>query len=386
MNGKRNFFFMLVVVMLLAAVSRRDVKAADEKWRARYYNNTEARGDIQMSRDEKEIDHDWGDGSPGGGVRSDNFSARWTRTVYLNNSVYRFSATMDDGMRVWIDGALVIDEWQDSQVRTVFVDLPMTAGDHDIEVRYYEAGGKAVAKFTYQQTGGAPSGPPSSGVGRWQGLYYNNQYLGGQAAFTRADSEIDFNWRLGSPWPTIPNDHFSVSWSGQFDHSPGRYRFSVLTDDGVRLWVNNVLLIDEWQDNQSRTFEGTIDLPGGSVPLRLDYYENTGAARITLDAQKISGATGPSPTPTPAPPPPGSSTLPPAGSAVVTARYLNLRSSPENAGQANMIGFVQAGQVVKLLGRNGGWVKVQLPNGWQGWVGGSYLASRTAINSLPVLN
>jgi hypothetical protein len=377
---KRSLRYLILVILLASAVFifsqiKSTVSAADEQWRARYWNNRDLSGDPAKRRDEDAIDYDWGDGSPTSGVNSDDFSARWTRSIYLNGGIYRFSATMDDGMRVWIDDELVIDEWNDSQVRTVSVDLPMTTGNHDIEVRYYEAGGKAVAKFSWAPIGG----PPSIPVNRWQGQYFNNQHLNGAPAFTRADSAIDFNWKTGSPWPTIQSDHFSVRWTGNFDHDPGTYRFTVESDDGVRLWVNDQLIIDEWQDNQNLTFQADTFLPGGSVPVVLEYYENTGAALVKLAAERI-GATGGSPSPTPLPSAPG---LPPENSAVVTnANWLNVRSEPSMGD--NAITAIPRGQEVLLLGRYGGWIKVRLPNGLEGWVGASYLASRTSFSSLPV--
>lgn len=373
--------FSLLVLMFAAltgllARAQGSAAAADEKWRARYWNNRDLSGDPVKKRDEKAIDYDWGDDSPGGGVNSDDFSARWTRTVYFNSGVYRFSATMDDGMRVWIDDALVIDEWKDSQVRTVSVDLPLTAGDHELEVQYYEAGGKAVAKFWWGPAGGPPTAPQN----RWQGAYFSNQYLGGPPAFTRADNAIDFNWKLGSPWSTIPSDHFSARWTGSFDHTPGRYRFTVETDDGARLWVNNQLVIDEWHDSQDAAYIADVDLPGGAVPLRLEYYENTGAALIRLKAEQIGGSGAPTPTP----PAMAQPKLPPSGSAVVTnANWLNVRQTPEIAD--NVITAVPRGEVVALIGRYGGWVKVRLPGGVEGWVGASYLASRTPLADLPVV-
>ena len=371
-----SLFVLLVLVFGLLPLMQESAEAADETWRGRYWNNRDLKGDPVKKRDEEAINYDWGEGSPGSGVNSDDFSARWTRTIYLNGGTYRFSATMDDGMRVWIDGALVIDEWQDSQVRTVAVDLPMTTGEHEVEVQYYEAGGNAVAKFWWGAAGGAPDVP----VNRWQGVYFNNQYLGGPPAFTRADNAIDFNWKTGSPWPTIPHDHFSARWTGNFDHTPGSYRFTVVSDDGVRLWVNNRLLIDEWHDNQNVTYQAEAVLPGGSVPVRLDYYENTGAALVKLTAEQSSGTSG-TPPPTPAPAQPE---LPQGNTAVVTnANWLSLRSAPEIGD--NVITAVPRGQVVTLIGRYGGWVKVRLPGGLEGWVGSSYLASRVPLDNLPLI-
>ena len=97
-------------------------------------------------------------------------------------------------------------------------------------------------------------------------------------------------------------------------------------------------------------------------------------------AEQISGGSGALP-PTPVPP---TTALPPEGSAVVVkANWLSVRSAP--AIGDNVITAIPRGQVVKLIGRNGGWVKVQLPTGVVGWVGSSYLASQTPLTSLPVV-
>jgi len=53
-------------------------------------------------------------------------------------------------------------------------------------------------------------------------------------------------------------------------------------DDGARLWVNNHLLIDTWQVQPPRTYTADIYLPGGGIPIELEYYENDGGAVVQL--------------------------------------------------------------------------------------------------------
>jgi hypothetical protein len=66
-------------------------------------------------------------------------------------------------------------------------------------------------------------------------------------------------------------------------------------DDGGRLWVNGHLLIDAWKDQAPRTYTGDIYLPGGGVPVKMEYYENTGDAIAKLSWIKANGSPGPSP-------------------------------------------------------------------------------------------
>jgi hypothetical protein len=99
----------------------------------------------------------------------------------------------------------------------------------------------------------------------------------------RDDVQIDFNWGNGSPAPGVINaDAFFVHWTGQFDLPAGWYRFMLTVDDGARLWVNDHLLIDAWRDQAAQTYNRDIYLPGGLIPITLDYFENTGNAVVQL--------------------------------------------------------------------------------------------------------
>jgi len=377
---KKVVIFMLFVVLTAAATlflqKPTAVFAADSHWKARYWNNRDLKGDPVLTRDEEAINYDWGDGSPSSKINDGDFSARWTRTVYLNTGTYRFTATMDDGMRAWVDDTLIIDYWTDSQVHTESTDVFLSAGDHKLKVEYYESKGKAVAKFSWAPV----SGPPPVPVERWRGEYFNNMTLTYPPVLVRDDNAVNFDWGAGSPGNNVPNDRFSARWTRAVPMDPGRYRFTILTDDGVRLWVNEQLLIDQWHDNQSATFTAETMLPGGVNTVRLDYYEHQGAALVTLTTTRLDGSSSTQP-----PTSPPAQTLPPGQTAVVVnAQFLNVRSSPESGD--NVIGAARGGEVVSLIGRNGGWIKVRLPSRLEGWVGSSYLASNVDFSTLPVVN
>lgn len=283
---------LVVLIAIFALTTAATSLYADSSWEARYWNNQTLSGDPVVRRAESELNHDWGDGSPTN-VNKDSFSARWTRTVNVPAGTYRFTATMDDGMRVWVDNSLIIDSWNDSQVHSVTADRYLNSGDHHVKVEYYEAGGKAVAKLSWVAIAGpAPGSDP--GITRWRGEYFNNPTLSGAAALVRDDEQINFNWGGGSPaWGTVAADNFSVRWTRNLVLDPGRYRFTVRADDGVRLWVNNRLLVDRWIDQAATSYSAEIDLPGGSIPVRVEYYERVGGAEVSLSRILVSGgATG----------------------------------------------------------------------------------------------
>lgn len=270
----------LTVVMLFVLLAQGAGRAfaQDTPWRARYFNNRNLSGDPVVRRDEAAINYDWGGGSPiPNVVNDDTFSVRWTRDVDLPAGNYRFTATMDDGMRIWVDDQLLIDEWKDSQVRTVTADRFLNAGRHNIRVEYYEAGGVAEARFSWAQTSGSPTV-----ITNWKGEYFNNKTLSGAPTVTRDDAAINFDWSTGSPAPGINADNFSARWTRTLSYPAGNYRFDVFSDDGIRLWVNNVLVIDQWRDQSDGRFSANVNLPGGPIPLRVEYYENVGRAAVSV--------------------------------------------------------------------------------------------------------
>ncbi len=98
----------------------------------------------------------------------------------------------------------------------------------------------------------------------------------------RVDHQITFDWGGSAPDPLVPKDNFSVCWSGLVTPLYSEpYTFLVRTDDGVRLWVNDELLVNEWSDHGATTYSGVTSTPltaGQPYSIRMDFYENGGDA------------------------------------------------------------------------------------------------------------
>ena len=125
------------------------------------------------------------------------------------------------------------------------------------------------------------------------GNYFNN--IDFTAPFqTRNDAAIDFDWGTGAPIAGMGTNTFSVRWTGFVaPRFTGTYTFYTTTDDGVRLWVNNLAtpLIDRFVDQGPTTWTGTINLTAGQVyPIRMDYFENSGGAVARLEWSSPSQA------------------------------------------------------------------------------------------------
>ncbi len=129
----------------------------------------------------------------------------------------------------------------------------------------------------------------SGGGGGGNGLtgeYFNytSDPMCGTPALTRTDLTIDFDWGSSNPGAGVGIDNFLVRWTGQVEAPEnGTYTFSVRTDDGVRLWVNNRLLVDKWFDQYGNTWTGEIQLVAGQrYDIRMDMYERGGGAEAHL--------------------------------------------------------------------------------------------------------
>lgn len=244
-------------------------------WKGEYFSNIDLSGSPTMVRDDSAIDFNWGAGSPPS-IPNDNFSVRWTRSVFLSAGTYTFTATTDDGMRVWVGGTLLIDQWHDQSATTYTRNITLAAGTYGLRVEYYEHHGDAVAEVSWSATGTTTLQP-------WTGTYYDNPTLCCTPVFTRQDPEIDFNWAGGSPGGGIPGTNWSAKWdSTQFAPSGGNYTIFVYADDGVRVWVDGDLVIDQWHDQPPTLYSSTGYLAAGAHQFHVEYYQHLGGSTLQI--------------------------------------------------------------------------------------------------------
>jgi YVTN family beta-propeller protein len=135
-----------------------------------------------------------------------------------------------------------------------------------------------------RELGGEEGVAPAPSVNGLVGSYFNNTTLAGTAALTRSEA-VNFNWGTASPGAGVNADNFSVRWTGTLaPTTTGSYRFQTVSDDGVRVWVNNVQVVNNWTDHSATTnTSGNLSLVAGQrVSIRVEYYEKTGGAQMQL--------------------------------------------------------------------------------------------------------
>ncbi|MGA1979975.1 MAG: glycoside hydrolase family 9 protein [Sedimentisphaerales bacterium] len=142
-----------------------------------YFNNSSLTAPSVLTRTDATVNFNWGSGSPGTGVNSDQFSVRWTGQVQPRyTDTYTFYILSDDGSRVWVNNTLVADAWSDhdaSAGNEKSGTIALTAGTkYTIKVEYYENGSDAamylkwsnewLAKEIIPQTQLYPAGAPTN--------------------------------------------------------------------------------------------------------------------------------------------------------------------------------------------------------------------------------
>ena len=75
-------------------------------------------------------------------------------------------------------------------------------------------------------------------------------------ALVRNDQTLNFDWETAAPSDNLPADGFSARWTRDQRFEPGRYRFRIRADDGVRFYVDDTLVIDEWHSARDRDVRG----------------------------------------------------------------------------------------------------------------------------------
>jgi len=127
--------------------------------------------------------------------------------------------------------------------------------------------------------------PLSDGIGLL-GMYYDDDDFDFSVApsVIRIDPVVDFDWNNDSPDPLLPVDFFAVRWTGFVQPLfTEDLTFRTITDDGVRLWVNGSLIIDQWIPQGATEWTGELFLEAGKkYPIRMEFYELGGGAVAQL--------------------------------------------------------------------------------------------------------
>ena len=160
-------------------------------------------------------------------------------------------------------------------------------GSKQFRVDYFEATGNAQITFNVSLISSSEA---------WQAIYYKDKF--GTQVLARGEPrsgsrQLDYNWGRGSPADGIPVDWFSARWIGTFNFEGGDYKFHATVDDGVRVYIDGILLIDQWTNGFHNDITNTfLGLGAGNHQVTVEYYETQGDALIQVWWERVTGDGG----------------------------------------------------------------------------------------------
>jgi hypothetical protein len=276
---------------------------------ADYYDNVFVKG-FPQRRTDATVNFPWNGAAPMTGIPQANFSVRWTGQIQARfDGDITLITTSDDGVKVWVDGQLLVNDWTAHGNKENVCTFASLAGQkHDLRIDYYQGGGGSFMRLEWQSASeprsvvpatclyriGAdtplvlPTYVPGNGMGL-TGDYRNKADLAG-SHLRRLDPIINFAWGSGSPAPSISVDNFTVRWTGQIQtRFDGDCTLSTISDDGVRLYLDGRLLIDDWTTHGNKENICTFpSLAGQKHDIRIEYFESGGGAAMYLKWQSAN--------------------------------------------------------------------------------------------------
>jgi uncharacterized protein YraI len=348
----------------------RPVAAQGGPWNAQFYNNLYLLGDPVWTTQYGSLELNWGASSPGPGVDADNFSARLATDVYFAAGTYRFYIQADDAFKFVIDypplAALSFSNLDaPTPGQLVTLDATLTTGFHHLQLDYRELSGEAYAHMSWSNVATNPQPPTFAvpvvvGTAPWTAQYFSNPALSGVPVVTQTETNLSHDWGTGVPVSGVVADNFSARWTSLQTLTGGTYEISVGADDGVRVYVDNVLVINEFHTASSQTYKVTLPLSAGTHWFVVEYYESLGTARIDFRIT-LPGGVAPAPVPATGP------------TITVLAARLNVRDKPSVTTGA-VLTVITSGATYPAIGRNADstWFQINA-NGVIGWVSGAFV-------------
>jgi hypothetical protein len=278
-----------VAMALVLALPPATASAEDAAWRGEYFASQDLSGSPVLTRSDVDLNFDWGWDAPNPKLPADHFSVRWTRSVNFPAGQYRFNVSVDDGVRLYVDGQTVIDQWRITAPITYTSSISLTSGTHNVRVEYFENTERAQVHVWWDQntvtTVNTGVWQPPDHPGAWQGKYYNNTDLSGDPSFQRDDAFIYFDWGTAGPGGGLGGQNYSVRWHRVIKLDGGNYQFKVTADDGVRVWLDWVPIINEWHDSAGQTYTVKKDIKSGDHELVVEYYQRGGTSEVKFEWQ-----------------------------------------------------------------------------------------------------
>jgi len=129
----------------------------------------------------------------------------------------------------------------------------------------------------------------SSPLTFFKGEFFNNRDLAGDSVFSACYGDVNFDWGPNSPVPAyLPREEFSARWQRDIPIRYGKYNIHTTSDDGVRVFLDDEVVIDEWRDQTAASFSVEKDIDNGIYDLKIEYFEGFGQAEIEFGIDLVT--------------------------------------------------------------------------------------------------
>jgi hypothetical protein len=258
----------------------------------------------RLARTDATVNFNWGTGAPVSNMAADTFTARWSGQIQAQyTETYTITTLSDDGVRLWVGGKQIVNNWTDHGPTEDSGTIALVAGQkYDVWMEYYENGGGATIELLWSspstpkqivpqsQLYSPPLRTPENPAGTANGLdyaYYHGTWdlLPNFAALTPVKTGTVSDFNLGS---RTQNDNFGFRFTGFVDVPyDGNYTFYTNSDDGSRLYIGNTLVVDNDGLHALQERAGMIGLKAGKHALTVLFFERAGSESLSV------GWTGP---------------------------------------------------------------------------------------------
>jgi Ca2+-binding RTX toxin-like protein len=244
---------------------------------------------------------DKGTGAIYSGGAKDNVAIRMKGDFYVATAgTYTFYDTSDDGSRVYIDGVEVInnDGVHDASA-TATANVTLSAGTHQIEVKYFEASGGANLKLewsgssfsrkVFEANSTAPGTPVAGLLANYFAVSSGIQSLDSMnwtatPIHTEVWSSAQKNFGSGAIYTNGPTDRTAIQLKGNINvTTAGTYKFYATSDDGAQIYVDGVRVVNNDGSHAVSTVSGTVSLTAGNHAIEIRYYDDVSVAELTVE-------------------------------------------------------------------------------------------------------
>ena len=133
--------------------------------------------------------------------------------------------------------------------------------------------------------------PAPAGCAGWNASFFANRDLLGSPTVVDCVATINFNWGTSAPYPQMPPNNWSARFDRTINFGPGTYRFSAVSDDGVRVYVDGERIIDGWREQSPTQYTADRTL-SGAHNIRVEYFQAGAGASLVLNIDFINASGG----------------------------------------------------------------------------------------------